>query len=283
MEKQVPDPVTALGWYIIEDRTSGEEEVLLKILSQLGPNKVRSRTVATSTMPGNQSKVTPLSLSFAGCAWLFPYHLGAIEAFRTEPAFAHALYLGASSGSLAAIIAALGMDTQKIMEHTIRFAQDARERRLGPIGRMSRYVSQGLQDQLPENACQLAAGRVMVSVTRLPRLQHELIDVGVCQSRAELIRLLLGSCYIPIYYEKPVHWSGRWLIDGGLRNNQPILDHRTIRIVPQGSRVGQADIHPPQRSTLTDILFPEPLRLAELYAAGRRDTEAWLKTRFISR
>lgn len=250
---------------------------MLRILSQLGPRKVRSRIIPTSTAPRDLREGGPISLSFAGCAWLFPYHLGAIEAFRKEPAFDRALYLGASSGSLAAIIAALDIDTQNIMDHTLEFAQDARERRLGPIGRMSRYVSQGLQEQLPPNAPKLAAGRVMVSVTHLPRLKHELVDVGVCQSRAELIHLLLGSCYIPIYYEKPVNWSGRWLIDGGLRNNQPILDNRTIRILPQGPREGQADIHPQQNSSVADILFPEPQRLLQLYERGRQDTEIWLR------
>jgi len=253
---------------------------LLKILSQLGPRKVRSRIIRASTRAESPTEDAPPSLSFAGCAWLFPYHLGAIEAFRKEPAFADALYLGASSGSLAAIIAALDMDTQKIMDYTLQFAQDAQERRLGPIGRMSRYVSQGLQDQLPEDASQRAAGRVKVSVTRLPGLQHELIDVGVCESRADLIRLLLGSCYIPIYYEKPVLWSGRWLIDGGLRNNQPIVDHRTIRIVPQGPRQGRAEIFPAEASSMADILFPAPQRLMQLYETGQRDAELWLKSGF---
>ncbi len=256
---------------------------MLRILSHLGPRKVRSRIIPTSTAPAERLENGPHSLSFAGCAWLFPYHLGAIEGFRQEPAFANALYLGASSGSLAAIIAALDIDTQKIMEHTLDFAQDSRERRLGPIGRMSRYVRQGLQDQLPANACKLAAGRVKVSVTHLPRLKHELVDVGVCQSRAELIHLLLGSCYIPIYYEKPVSWSGRWLIDGGLRNNQPILDQRTIRILPQGPREGQADIHPQEHSSVADILFPEPQRLRELYVKGRQDTEVWLARNFSAK
>jgi hypothetical protein len=253
---------------------------MLRILSQLAPRKVRSRIIPTSTAPKHAPEGGPISLSFAGCAWLFPYHLGAIEAFRKEAAFASALYLGASSGSLAAIIAALDIETQKIMEHTLAFAEDARERRLGPIGRMSRYVSQGLQAQLPHNASRLAAGRVKVSVTHLPRLRHELVDVGVCQTRADLIRLLLGSCYIPIYYEKPVLWSGRWLIDGGLRNNQPIVDHRTIRILPQGPREGQADIHPQSQASMADILFPAPERLAQLYESGRVDTGNWLRKAF---
>lgn len=256
---------------------------MLRILSQLGPRTVKPRIIPTSTEPKQSAEAGPISFSFAGCAWLFPYHLGAIEALRREPALAGALYLGASSGSLAAIVAALEIDTQKIMDHTLDFAQDARERRLGPIGRMSRYVSQGLQDQLPPNASQLAAGRVKVSVTHLPRFRHELVDVGVCQSRAELISLLLGSCYIPIYYEKPVNWSGRWLIDGGIRNNQPVLDNSTIRILPQGPREGKADIHPKVNSSVTDILFPEPERLLQLYVSGREDTEAWLQRTFPNR
>jgi hypothetical protein len=253
------------------------------ILSQLGQRKTLSRPSMPSQAPRSPSEGGPPSLSFAGCAWLFPYHLGAIEAFRQEPAFADALYLGASSGSLAAVAAALGMDTEKIMDHTLRFARDSRERRLGPVGRMTRYVSQGLQDQLPDNASQLAAGRVKISVTRLPRLQHELIDVGVCQNRNDLIRLLLGSCYIPIYYERPVNWSGRWLIDGGLRNNQPMLNQNTVRILPQGARQGQADIYPTVPAPVSEILFPEPARLRALYEAGRRDTETWLERVFHAR
>ena len=74
---------------------------MLRILSQLGPRKVKARIIPTSTAHTFAAEGGPLSLSFAGCAWLFPYHLGAIEAFRKESAFDSALYLGASSGSLA--------------------------------------------------------------------------------------------------------------------------------------------------------------------------------------
>lgn len=217
------------------------------------------------------------SFSFAGCAWLFAYHLGVIDRLRAHPQWSQAVHLGASSGALAAVIAGAGVDTAAVLRHVLDFAADARARRLGPIGRMTRYVTQGLESLLPLDICALAAGRVKVSVTRLPQLRHELIDVGACRSRDELIRLLLGSCYIPLYYEKPVSWGGRWLIDGGLRNNQPVLDRRTVRISPHGAREGSsADIHSARRYDLAEVLFPEPSRLMTLYREGQTGGEAWL-------
>jgi hypothetical protein len=217
------------------------------------------------------------SFSFAGCAWLFTYHLGVIERLRAHPQWSQAIHLGASSGSLAAVIAGAGVDTAAVLHHVVDFAADARARRLGPIGRMTRYVTQGLESLLPLDVCDLMAGRVKVSVTRLPQLRHELIDVGACRSRDELIRLLLGSCYIPLYYEKPVSWGGRWLIDGGLRNNQPVLDHRTVRISPHGARPGSSvDIHPARCFDLGEVLFPEPSRLLALYRDGQAGGQTWL-------
>ncbi len=243
--------------------------------------KVFAKSLAQRLQPPTMVSSPFPSVSFAGCAWLFPYHLGVIEALRQEPAFDSALYLGASSGSLAAIIAALGMDTRAILEHTLQFAADAQERRLGPLGRMTRYVGLGLREHLPDQAWLKAAGRAKISVTLLPHLKHELIDVGSCQDQADVIRLLLGSCYIPIYYEKPVIWGWRVMIDGGLRNNQPIWDASTIRVSPQGSRTpDQVDIKPKNSSSMREVLFPEPGRLISLYEEGRADGERWLQSSF---
>lgn len=220
----------------------------------------------------------PLSFSFAGCAWLFAYHLGAISRLRAAAGWSEAIHLGASSGSLAAVIAGADIDPEAALALACEFAVDAVGQRLGPAGRMTRYVRQGLESLLPADVCARLPGRVKVAVTTLPRLGHELVDAGQCRGRSELIQLLLGSCYIPLYYEKPVRWAGRWLIDGGLRNNQPILDHRTIRISPHRARPGSGvEIHSGRQFALKEVLFPQPARLLELYAQGQNDGRLWLQ------
>ncbi len=213
------------------------------------------------------------SLSFAGCAWLLPYHLGVIAAWRMQGRLEHAEFLGASSGALAATIAAVGIAPERILERVLFFAKDSEDRRLGPAGRMSRYVREGLRGELPHDAPGLARGRLKISVTVLPTLRHELVDAGDCHDNEDLIHLLLGSCYIPLYYEKPVRWQGRWLIDGGVRNNQPKTGPHTITVSPFPSAHIRPDYAPPRR----DVLMPHQGRMEDLFHRGQRDGERFLR------
>ncbi len=212
------------------------------------------------------------SLSFSGCAWLLPYHLGVIDTWQQRGRLAHAEFLGASSGALAATIAALDLCPKRVCERVLGFAKDSEHRRIGPAGRMTRYVREGLREELPLDAPRLAKGRLKISVTVLPSLRHELIDAGRCHDRDDLIQLLLGSCYIPLYYEKPVYWQGLWLIDGGIRQNQPQTSPHTITVSPLASALIRPEYTPRRR----DVLLPHRGRMEELFAAGQKDAERFL-------
>ncbi len=224
------------------------------------------------------------SLSFAGCAWLFPYHLGVIEAWKEGQGPSQSLFLGASSGALAATIAALGLDPREMLEMALDLAYQSRRRAFGPVGQMTHYVRSSLGRHLPEQAPQLLRGRLKISVTVLPQLKAELIDAGTCRDKEELIQLLLGSCYIPLYYEKPVKWQGRWLLDGGVRNNQPCHSPWTIRVSPYRL----AHIRPSRRPPARDVLLPEPRRMEVLFAEGYTDAHrffsgrSWLQRKILA-
>ena len=46
-------------------------------------------------------ELPPRAISFAGCAWLLPYHLGAAQGIARYVTLAEPYYLGASSGAIA--------------------------------------------------------------------------------------------------------------------------------------------------------------------------------------
>lgn len=221
-----------------------------------------------------------LSYSFAGCAWLFPYHLGVIDALQQHPATKRAVFLGASSGALAALVASLGLEPRAMLRETEYFAKECQGRFLGPTGRMSRYVTDGLARHLPADACERVRDRLWVSVTHWPTLRHQLVPANSCQDSKELVTLILGSCYIPLYYEKPVRWKKFWLIDGGIKNNQPSLDPFTIKVSPwrdSGQKQKRADIRPDHPLSYRETLLPDVRRLSHIFSLGQAAGHRFLK------
>jgi len=76
--------------------------------------------------------------------------------------------------------------------------------------------------------------RLFVSVTILKEffeVENEIIsDFG--NDDETLINILMSSCYIPVYYEKIRFINNSVALDGGLSNNQPLVDPHTIAVAP---------------------------------------------------
>ena len=211
-----------------------------------------------------------LDVSFSGCAWLFPFHLGVIAGMRHYPAFERAVYLGASSGSIAALAAICELDLQACLQLAIDMAHDAKKRRLGPVLRMSRYVRSGLEALLPRQAHRAVHGRLLVSLTRLPRFKNELRPAIDLQSNRELIDLILCSCYIPIYYERPARFRGRFYLDGGATDNLPSPSPFTIKVCPTPSlQASNSHVVPATEPSFRDVLIPNTDTMQRLFAEGR--------------
>ncbi len=216
-------------------------------------------------MPGAQS------VSFRGCSWLMIYHLGVLQALREAFDTASWRFAGASSGSLTAALAVADVPAEAACEWIFRLAEESRRYRLGPAGRMTSYVRRGLDDVLPPDADRRASGRLRISITRLRGWRNWLVDEF--HSRTDLIDAILASCYIPLYYERPTRFRGRWCVDGGLTENIPKYAGATITVSP---RPGAFDICPPSPVPRIESYLPGSTeRLAELFAAGRRDGAQW--------
>ncbi|XP_058882950.1 patatin-like phospholipase domain-containing protein 2 isoform X2 [Acipenser ruthenus] len=178
-------------------------------------------------------------------------------------------------------------------------AKEARKRNLGPLHptfNLVKILRNGLYNNLPENAHELATGRLCISLTRVS--DGENVLVSEFSSKEELIQALICSSFVPIYCGIiPPSFRGVRYVDGGISNNLPQYELKnTITISPFS---GESDICPRDNSSnfhelrvtntsiqfslnnfyrLTRALFPpEPKILAEMCQQGYNDALRFLK------
>ncbi|XP_075066374.1 patatin-like phospholipase domain-containing protein 2 isoform X2 [Mixophyes fleayi] len=178
-------------------------------------------------------------------------------------------------------------------------AKEARKRNLGPLHpsfNLVKILKNGLYRNLPENAHELASGKLCISLTRVS--DGENVLVSDFSSKEELIQALVCSAFVPVYCGIiPPTFRGVRYVDGGISNNLPEYELKnTITVSPFS---GESDICPRDNSTnfhelrvtntsiqfslgnlyrLTRALFPpEPKVLGEMCQQGYNDTLRFLK------
>lgn len=152
----------------------------------------------------------------------------------------HIKFTGASSGSLIAAALATGVDLDRARNVIHKLRIDTSKHVLGPVGKCSRYVREGITEMLPIDSYKFASDRLHISITEtnietgtlkaFPFLKNSI--VSRFSSDEELIKCLLASCYVPFYYETPVIINNKLCIDGGFSNNNPKIDASTIMVSP---------------------------------------------------
>uniref|UniRef100_W5MX48 triacylglycerol lipase n=1 Tax=Lepisosteus oculatus TaxID=7918 RepID=W5MX48_LEPOC len=201
-------------------------------------------------MSGNgsvQSGIPPFSISFSGSGFLAVYQLGAAQClFDLAPGVIHAApkVFGASAGSLAAAAVVCGANMECMRDEMLATARASRKHLLGPLHpsfNVFKLLECCLHRSLPDNAHELATGRLYISMTRL--MDGENILMSDFMSKEELVQALLCSCFVPFYCGlKPPSFRGEHYIDGGFTNIQPIQDSSlTLTVSPFA---GEVDICP---------------------------------------
>jgi len=218
------------------------------------------------------------SISFAGCAWLLTYQMG-VAKFIQENLQTHTMqFLGASSGAAVALMLVAGGNFDGALQSALDFARHSKTRLFGPVGKMSHYLMTGLKTHLPKDAFRKAENRLFISVTELPFLKNKLLPAANTQSNEDLLRMVLASCYIPLYYEKPVVMGGRLYIDGGLTNNIPVLGPETIRVSPKPSwHRGGFHIFPQEEPRTLHAFFPDLKVMEALFQQGIDDARSFFR------
>ncbi|XP_031566531.1 patatin-like phospholipase domain-containing protein 4 isoform X1 [Actinia tenebrosa] len=201
-----------------------------------------------------------MNLSFAGCGFLGVYHLGVAKCLvEHAPNFLRSIkaFAGASAGSLAAAMLATSAPIDKCSEYVVDLTNEARKNPLGPFSPQFDLVGnlrKGMEEYLPSNCHKLASGRLFISVTSLKTRKN--LMISEYESKDELMKVLLASCYIPFYVglDFPEFKGQKWA-DGGLTNNLPVLPFgETILISPFSGK--DMHISPEDESQgITDITF----------------------------
>ncbi|XP_068134281.1 patatin-like phospholipase domain-containing protein 2 isoform X2 [Hyperolius riggenbachi] len=181
----------------------------------------------------------------------------------------------------------------------MKVAREARKRNLGPLHpsfNLVKILKDGLNRNFPENAHELASGKLCISLTRVS--DGENVLVSDFSSKEELVQALVCSAFVPIYCGIiPPTFRGVRYVDGGISNNLPEYELKnTITVSPFS---GESDICPRDNSTnfhelritntsiqfsvgnlyrLTRALFPpEPKVLGEMCQEGYNDALRFLK------
>ncbi|CAF1683287.1 unnamed protein product, partial [Adineta ricciae] len=154
---------------------------------------------------------------------------------------------GCSAGSLVAACAMSGCCLGQMCSDALEIAIRARSRALGPLHPTFSIVDiirNGLRRILPPNAHELCSGRLYISLTRWK--DNKNVVINHFQTREELIQVLICSSFVPYWSGIIPHkFRGEYYWDGGLTNNNPIIDEGTILVSPFA---GESDICPRDES-----------------------------------
>ncbi|XP_031566532.1 patatin-like phospholipase domain-containing protein 4 isoform X2 [Actinia tenebrosa] len=245
-----------------------------------------------------------MNLSFAGCGFLGVYHLGVAKCLvEHAPNFLRSIkaFAGASAGSLAAAMLATSAPIDKCSEYVVDLTNEARKNPLGPFSPQFDLVGnlrKGMEEYLPSNCHKLASGRLFISVTSLKTRKN--LMISEYESKDELMKVLLASCYIPFYVglDFPEFKGQRWF-DGGFTDNLPIPPQGdTILVSPfsGNSHISPQDASKPLSEFYwrkmhvlvnkenakrgLNVLYPPRIDgVDKLYSAGFNDAMRFLKTK----
>lgn len=197
--------------------------------------------------PQTLSARSPLSLSFSASGFLILYQIGVVKALldlAPEILKSAPKVYGASAGSLIAAAVVFRVNLDKLQKIILDAAIEARKTIFGPFFptfHLQKILRKALLNFLPDNAHQIATGRLNVALTRLSN--GKTILVSDFKSKEEVIQALLCSCFIPFYCGfVPPTFRGVRYIDGGLTNFLPQFNMTSMITVSPFT--GEIDICP---------------------------------------
>lgn len=182
----------------------------------------------------------PASFSFACGGWLQFYMFGVAKCIKHHKLHTRAKFAGCSAGALTALGLAVEEGSyDRAVEYCKKICIPQCRRTLKGPFMLDKYVRGCLDYSGGLDGWRNAVGRLHVAVTRLPDFGN--MRFSHFDSKEELIKALLASAAaFPL--APPVHYKGKWYIDGGISDFQPVLEPDTVTVNP--FYFSQADIRP---------------------------------------
>ncbi len=175
-----------------------------------------------------------LAIAFEGCACRAAFHAG-VAAALARAGVVFRLASGSSSGSLIAAAVATGRAPelpdiwQQLAGRSLFSVRRALWNR-SPFD-MSHLVRGALRALLGRGDLRSAPAEALASASLVPRFRGVVYS---SREEADFVEPLLGSCFVPPFYGRPVRVRGQLLFDGGFTDNlpiEPLVDRGATEIV----------------------------------------------------
>jgi NTE family protein len=162
------------------------------------------------------------AIVFEGCACRAAFHAG-VAAALVESGVALSLAAGASSGSICAAAVAAGRAAELPERFRALGGRSIVSLRRALWNRsvfdMSHLVRGSLREAFGALDLRAGPGEAVIAATRARDFAPRLFS---SREEPDLLAPILGSCFVPVLYGRPVRVRGEWLIDGGFTNNLPL-------------------------------------------------------------
>ena len=122
------------------------------------------------------------NLTFSGCGFLGVYHIGVMSCLKENAVdFLNRVncYGGASAGAFAAVGLAMDLSISEVAEPVIRLTNRAKSLSFGPLHpsfQLVQALRMAFRKILPENAHEIASGKLHISLTRVPDLTNVIVS-----------------------------------------------------------------------------------------------------------
>lgn len=136
-----------------------------------------------------------LNLTFSGCGFLGIYHIGVMSCLKENaPGFLRRVkcFGGASAGAFAAVGLVVDLDISEVAESVIRLGKRANSLSFGPFHpsfQIVRTVRRAFEKMLPDNAHELASGRLHISLTHVGIRGFTNVIISEFYSKEDLIEV----------------------------------------------------------------------------------------------
>ncbi|XP_025061807.1 patatin-like phospholipase domain-containing protein 1 [Alligator sinensis] len=175
----------------------------------------------------------PSFLWRGGCGFLMFYQMGVMKALQElapEILRSASKIYGTSSGALIATLVTCGCEIDAViacMTETVKNMEGTILRYLYPNNRVILNIQKALEKCLPDNAHQLASGRLHIFLTQVSGLQN--VVVSEFSSKEEIIQAVTCSFFVPVYNGYiPPSFQGVRYTDGAFSSPEAAFYTKTM-------------------------------------------------------
>lgn len=159
-------------------------------------------------------------LIFPGAGLFFYWQAGVVSYLRQAGYdLSKTTMSGASAGSITATLAATDVCFSNATDAALRLGREAGvwDRPMGLMGVWGSLIEEWLDEILPENAADLASGRITILLTTIPKLGKQRVSRFL--DRDDLIQCNISSIHLPLFldgkfasnYRDSLHIDGSFL------------------------------------------------------------------------